>query len=144
MRTINEQLVSQLGAQRFGALVMGTLAGIAVLLTGMGIYVLAESMGRSRRREFGIRAALGARGSTLARRILTETLRLVGVGAFIGIVVSWAGARTFRVFLFQVEPLDVATLSTVAILMLLLAIIVSLRPALAAMRVDLARLLRDE
>ena len=144
MRTIDGQLVSQLGAQRFGALVMGVLGGIAVLLTGMGIYVVAESMGLSRRREFGIRAALGARGSTLAGRILTETLRLVGIGAFIGVAVSWAGARAFRAFLFQVEPFDAVTLSTVAILMLLLAIIVSLRPALAAMRVDLARLLRDE
>jgi predicted permease len=144
MRTINEQLVAQLGAQRFGALVMGALGSIAILLTGMGIFVLAESIGTSRRREFGIRAALGARGSTLAGRILIETLRLVGIGALIGMVVSWASARAFRAFLFQVEPLDAATLSGVAILMLSLAIIVSLRPAIAAMRVDLARLLRDE
>jgi predicted permease len=144
MLTIDQRLLSQLGTQRFAVQVFATLAAIAVLLTAMCIYVLAESIGLKRRREFGIRAALGAEGSTLAARIFLETLRLVGAGTVIGIALAWAGATIFRTFLFQVAPLDVVTLGTVALAMLVLALLVSLRPAIAAMRVDLARLLRDE
>ncbi|HEX6994269.1 MAG TPA: hypothetical protein VF339_09000 [Gammaproteobacteria bacterium] len=65
MSTLDEQIGRQMNAQRFGMYVLGTLGGIALLLTALGTYVVAESMVVRRRREMSIRAALGAGASEL-------------------------------------------------------------------------------
>ena len=122
---------------------LGALGVIAVLLTALGTYVLAETMATSRLREMGIRAALGATGRQLATIVLAETGKLVGVGLVVGLGLAWVGASTIRAFLFKVQPFDPVTLSAVAFLILALALAVSLEPALRAARVDLARVLKD-
>lgn len=142
--TVDEQITGQMGPQRFGRLVLGTLGGIALLLTVLGVYVLAESMAAARTREMGIRAALGARGGDLSAMVLRETTRLIGVGLVVGLGLAWIEAATIRAFLFRVQPLDPVTLASVAAIILTLALAVSLRPALAAARVDLSRVLREE
>lgn len=144
MTTLQEQIGRQMRPQRFGALVLGVLGGIAALLTILGAYMLAESMADMRRREMGIRAALGATRSTLGRLLLLQTARLVGVGLLIGLGMAWLGASTIRAFLFQVQPFDPTTLVGVSATILGLALVVSLGPALAATRQDLARVLREE
>ena len=144
MLTIDERLAAQMVPQRFGALVMGTLGFIAMVLTILGAYVLAESMAVRRRREMGIRASLGARGSQLGGLVLAETGRLVGLGLVIGLGLAWMGTNTVRAFLFRTEPLDPSTLGEVAVLILVLTMVVSFRPALRAARVDLAQVLREE
>jgi putative ABC transport system permease protein len=106
--------------------------------------MLAESIAEMRRREMGIRAALGATRPALGRLLLWQTLRLVGVGLAIGFGLATLGANTIRAFLFQVQPFDPATLIGVSVTILGLALIVSLGPALAATRQDLARVLREE
>jgi putative ABC transport system permease protein len=143
-QTLEETISAQMGPQKFGASVMGSLGGIAVLLTLLGTYVLAESMAVLRTREMGIRAAMGATSAQLGRIILRETLRLAGAGIAAGVFLTWLGAGAIRAFLFRVEPLDPITLSAAAILILSLAGIVSLRPALRAARVDVSRVLREE
>lgn len=144
MMSIEEQLGRQMGAQRLGGFVLGTLGSIAFLLTMLGAYVLAESMSAGRRREFGIRAALGARRAHLGALVLGETVRLVGIGLLAGLVLAWAGATAIRAFLFRVDPLDSPTLASVSAAILGLALIVSLKPAIDAARVDLVHTLRDE
>jgi hypothetical protein len=141
--TIDDQLVRQLGPQQFGAAVMGALGVIAAILTLLGTYVLAESMTVIRRREMGIRAALGATRRQLGSSVLRESAVLVSAGLIVGLGLAWLGAETIRAFLFQVQPLDVVTLAGVAALILALALAVSLRPAINATRVDLAKLLKD-
>ena len=143
MLTLQEQLGQQLGPQRFGASVLGALGAIAVLLTALGTYVLAETMATSRLREMGIRAALGATRRQLAAIVLAETVKLVGLGLVVGFGLAWLGASTIRAFLFEVRPLDPGTLSAAAFLILTLALGVTLEPARRAARVDLARVLRD-
>ena len=76
--------------------------------------------------------------------MLRETATLVGIGLAGGLLLSWVGAETIRAFLYHVEPFDNVTLVTVAGLILLLALAVSVRPALRAARVDLASVLRAE
>jgi putative ABC transport system permease protein len=142
--TMDERLLRQMAPQRFGMLVLMALGVVAALLTVLGTSVLAESMAQVRKREMGIRAALGATGRQLGSLVLRETARFVGGGVAIGLVLSWFAAGTIRGFLFRVEPLDPATLGVVAVAILALALAVSLRPALAAMRVDIATTLRDE
>ena len=144
MLTMEERIARQMGPQQFGVLVLGTLAGIAVLLTFAGTYVLAESMAAVRRREVGIRAALGASRTQLGALVFSETVTLVGIGLVAGLFLTWLGAGTIRAFLFQVEPLDPITLITVAAGILTVALAASLRPALRTAGVDLVRVLRDE
>jgi ABC-type antimicrobial peptide transport system permease subunit len=133
-----------MGPQRFGAFVLGVLALLAVLLTLGATYVLVESLTVLRMREMGIRAALGATGPQLSGMVLRETTLLVGVGLVGGLLLTWAGTETIRSFLYHVEPFDGITLAAVATLILVLALSVSLRPALRAARVDLASVLRAE
>jgi ABC-type antimicrobial peptide transport system permease subunit len=130
--------------QRFGALVLGTLGAIAVLLTVLGAYVLGESMAVMRRREMGIRAALGATRRQLGAIVIAETGRLVGGGLAVGLGLAWLGANTVRAFLFQITPLDPLTLTAVASLIMALALIVSVRPAVRAARVDLGSVLKEQ
>lgn len=143
LMTLEETIARQMSAQRFGALVLGALGVIAVLLTVLGTYVLAESMAALRMREMGIRAALGATAVQLGAIVLAETARLVGLGLIVGLGLAWVGASTIRAFLFQIEPLDPPTLAVVAALILTLAMIVSLRPAWRVARVDLGRVLKE-
>jgi hypothetical protein len=144
LRSIDDALLSQMGPQRFGATVMGALGTLAALLTILGIYVMAESMSGVRRREMGIRAAHGASRTQLGGLILRETLVLVGLGLAAGLGLAWLGASTIRALLFQVQPMDVLTLSVVATTLLALAIAVTLKPATQAGNVELARVLREE
>jgi putative ABC transport system permease protein len=144
MTTLQDQIGRQMRPQSFGALALGVLGGIAALLTILGAYTLAESMADMRRREMGIRAALGASRTALGRLLLWQTVRLISLGLLIGLGLAWLGASTIRAFLFQVTPFDPATLIGVSATILAMAIVVSVRPALTAMRVDLARLLREE
>jgi putative ABC transport system permease protein len=130
--------------QRFGMVVLVALGGIALLLTVLGTYVVAESMVVRRRRELGIRAALGARSAQLRRLVLRDTARLVGIGLVAGLAMAAVGARFIRSLLYQVEPLDPLVLVTVAAGIFGLALLVSLRPALEAARLDLTRSLREE
>jgi putative ABC transport system permease protein len=144
LRTINEQLVRQLKPQRFGIFVLGSLGVIAMVLTVLGIYVLAESMALQRQREMGIRKALGAHRRQIVWIVLSETGRLVGAGLGAGFLLSWMGASLIRTFLFRVGPLDPLTLGMVAAAILLLALAGSLQPARYAARIDIARILREE
>ena len=142
--TLDERLLRQMAPQQFALFVLGSLGAIALLLTVLGTYVLAETMAVMRTREMGIRAALGATTKSLTILVLRESAVLVGLGLGAGLLLSYLGANVIRAFLFRVQPLDPATLGAVAALILLLAIAVSMRPALRAARVDLAEVLRSE
>jgi predicted permease len=144
MMTLDEEIGQQMNPQRFGIYVLGALGGIALLLTVLGTYVIAESMLLRRRRELGIRAALGARSADLRRLVLADAARPVGIGLIAGFGLAVASARLIRSLLYQVRPLDPLVLVTTAAVIFAFALLVSLRPALAAPRLDLSRSLREE
>jgi putative ABC transport system permease protein len=143
MPTFQQRITKQMAPQQFAALVLGVLGAIAVLLTVLGAYVLAESMAALRHRETGIRAALGASRGALTKMLAGQTMRLIGAGLLVGFGLSWAAAGLVRGFLFQVEPLDPTTLIASSALIVTTAFAVSLRPALVAARADLTKLLKD-
>ena len=143
MSTMREHLGAQMGPQRLGIRVLGGLSAIALLLTALGTYVLAETMMTTRSRELGIRAALGARAHHLTWLVVGEIVRLVGAGLTIGLLLAWLGASTIRSFLFKVQPLDAMTLGLVASLIAGIALAVSLKPAFRAARVDVTAMLRE-
>jgi putative ABC transport system permease protein len=144
LMTLAERLGEQMGSQRLGGLVLGVLGGIAVLLTLLGAYVLAESMAVVRKREFGIRTTLGASRPSLAGMMLADTVTLVGGGIVVGLGLAWLGASTIETFLFRVDALEPGILIGVSAAILLLAIVVTSRPVVTASRVDLVEVLRDQ
>jgi ABC-type antimicrobial peptide transport system permease subunit len=144
MSTMEANVLDRMATQRFGMTVMGTLGAIALFLSVLGTYVLAETMATLRLREIGIRAALGARGPQLRALLLRDTLRLVGTGLLLGYFLAWLGADTIRAFLFQVEPFDPLVTGGVAVTIMVLTLAVGLRPAFVATRLDVARVLRGD
>jgi putative ABC transport system permease protein len=141
--TLSDAIARQMSPQRLGSAVLGGLGAIAVLLTALSVFVLADAFATFRTRELGIRSALGATGAGLVRLLLGETIRPVALGIAGGLGVSIAGARLVRAFVFQVEPLDPLRFAGIAGGLLAIAVVVSLRPALRAARIDVARTLRD-
>jgi hypothetical protein len=144
LRTLEARVLAQMAPQTVGVTVLGTLGGIAALLTLLGAYVVADSMATSRLREMGIRAALGATRAQLGSIVLADTARLVGAGVVAGLLFGWVGSTTIRSFLFQVQPLDPLTLLLVAVAMMTLALLVSLRGAQRVARVNLSSVLKAE
>lgn len=144
LSTLEEQIERQMSSQKFGATVLGALGVVAILLSLLGTYVLADSMASVRMREMGIRAALGATRRQLGLLVIAETARLAVLGLAAGLGLPWLGAGTIRAFLYQVEPFDPASVGPIALLILVLAVTVSLGAALRVARVDLAQVLRAE
>jgi putative ABC transport system permease protein len=133
-----------LGGPRFTVQVFGAFALVAVLLAAMGLYaVLAYSVAR-RRREIGVRMALGAAPADVRRLVVAEGMALTAAGLFLGLAGAAAGARLLRSLLFGVTASDPATLVTVSLLLALVATCACLIPARRASEVDPAVALRTD
>jgi hypothetical protein len=142
-RTLRERIEGQMGPQRLGSAVLGVLGLVALFLAALSTYVLADTLATCRTRELGIRAALGATGSGLARLLLADTLRPVCLGIVLGLGLAASGAHLLQAFVFQVQPLDPPTLTAVAGGLLTVTVASSLRPVRRAVRLDVARTLRE-
>jgi putative ABC transport system permease protein len=133
-----------LGGTRFNAAVMGAFAAVALALAVLGVYGIVSYSVRQRRREIGVRMALGARGRDVARLVLGQGLRLAACGAVMGLAGAVALGRALTGLLYGVQPADPPTLATVAGLLAATAVAACYLPARAASRVDPASALRDE
>lgn len=141
--SMEQSILRQMAPQQFAGVVLGVLALIAVVLTALSTFVLAETMVGFRRREMGIRAALGATPANLTRMALLEPTRYVAIGLVVGLAAAYAVSNAVRSFLFQVQPLDGVVIATAMGAIVVIALLVSLRPALRLARVDVATALRD-
>ncbi len=132
-----EQLVSNTTIQqRFRTLLVGIFAGLAILLAAVGISgVLGYSVTR-RRQEIGVRMALGATPREVLRLVVGEGLRMVGIGAAVGLVAAFALTRLMRSLLYGMNPADTLTYVGVALLLLIVALVACALPALRAARID--------
>jgi putative ABC transport system permease protein len=128
----------------FAALLLNIYGGLAILLAGVGVYGVLASGVASRRREFGIRSALGASSSTLLGGVVVEGL-IVSVSAVaLGFAVSSALARMFGGLVFGVEPGNALPLAGAAAVLVALSVAASLIPARRAAGVDPVQVLRME
>ncbi len=143
VQVVRERLAEGWADTRFYALLTGVYSASALLLALIGIYgVLAHAVGR-RRRELGIRAAVGARRGQLLRLVVGESLRTVLVGVAAGLALAlWAG-RGMGSLLYGVSPGDPTTVAAVVAGLCALALAASLLPARRATRVDPAEVLRE-
>jgi predicted permease len=137
-----EQLDRALHAQRLNAAIAGglALAGVATALGGLAaLQLFAVNL---RRRELGIRAALGASRHALVGAVLRDSLRLAAVGALVGLAAAAGVARLIESLLYGVRPLDPATFVAVPLAFAAAVVAASLPPALRAARVDPTESLR--
>ena len=144
VRTMETVVADSIAPQRFRFMLIGVFAAIALALAVIGLYgVIAHSVGQ-RAREMGIRMALGAGRTAIARLVLTEGFVVVGIGVALGVGVSIAATRVLAKFLFGVTAIDPPTYTVVAMGILLLSAIAMYGPTRRATRSDPASILRGE
>jgi hypothetical protein len=129
---------------RLVLLSMLVFSGFGLVLAAAGIYGVLSYAVVQRRREIGIRLALGARPESVGRLILRNGLTLTVIGLTAGIGLALVLMRAMRSLLYEVEPTDPASVAFVAALLFGVAALASWRPARRAMRVDPVSLLRQD
>ncbi len=142
--TMGEVVSASADRERFAATLMAVFAGLALLLTAVGIFgVVSHSVAR-RRRETGIRMALGAAGGDVMRLVVRDSMRPVLAGLAVGLPLAFATAQLLRGSLFGVASAHPLTYVGVALLLLAVSAVAAWVPALWATRVDPAIALRND
>jgi putative ABC transport system permease protein len=142
VRTL-DQVVSQSLAERRAMTAIVTAFGlIALVLATVGVYGVVSNSVSERRREIGIRLALGAQRGSVVGLVIRQALLLTALGLVIGLGASAAGSRVVSGILFGVTPLDISTRVLVAVVLLGTTVAASLSPARRASRVDPASSLK--
>jgi putative ABC transport system permease protein len=126
------------------AVLLGTLAALAVALAAAGIYGVMAYTVAQRTREIGIRVALGARPGSVLRLVMGQSALLSVAGVVIGLAGAMRTTTYLQGLLFGLTPLDPATFAGVALLFLAVATLASFVPALRATAVDPSVALRAE
>ena len=128
----------------FATLLLGVAAALALLLSAVGVFAAIAFVVSQRRREIGVRIALGARPSSVSLRIVIQTLRLGVIGAVLGVAVALATTRVLRSLLLGVGPSDPRLLLLVTLIVLGVVAIAGYLPARRAGRVSPVEALRAE
>jgi ABC-type antimicrobial peptide transport system permease subunit len=137
-------LSRSIGQRRFTMLLLGLFAAVALLLAAIGVHGVLSYGVSQRRREIGIRMALGARASDLVGLVVREGLGLAGVGLALGLAGAFGLTRFLSSQLFGVAPTDPATFAAVATLLAVVALAATIAPAHRAASVDPIVTLRSE
>jgi predicted permease len=141
--TMADGIADQTAQSRFTTWIMGTFAGLALLLSAIGIYGVMSYLVSQRTREVGVRMALGATRSQIVRLIVGGGARLIAVGILVGIGASVALHSVMAKLLFQTSIVDGAAVSAVAMLAAV-ALLACYLPALRAAGMDPLAALRSE
>ena len=131
-------------APRLYAVLLGGFAFQALLIASAGLYGLLSHTATLRRREMGIRLAIGARPLQVTSLFLRRGLAVVLAGGVIGTLGGVTLARLLRTQLYEVQPADPVTIAGVGVMFLAVAIGAMLAPSLGAGRIDPARVLHSE
>jgi putative ABC transport system permease protein len=144
IRTQQELVDAQTIRERMLATLSLFFATVALVLAGVGLYGVLDYAVVGRRRELGIRIALGARSADIARRVTVEVFSMLGLGAVAGLALGLGSARYIATLLYQVKPTDAPMLALPAITILSAALLAALPPVLRAIRIDPSEMLRAE
>lgn len=143
-RSAEQLLGRSVSEQRFEMALMQAFAGVALILTVLGVYAVLAYAVRRRAFEIGIRSALGARPEQVIRLVAGHGAVLIGVGLVVGLSASLALGRLVESQLHDVPARDPAVLAAAAGVLALAAACATLLPAVRAAKLDPARVLRDE
>jgi predicted lysophospholipase L1 biosynthesis ABC-type transport system permease subunit len=144
IRTLDAYVARSMATPRFTALLVGSFAALALLLAGFGLYgVMAYSVAQ-RRREIGIRMALGANASDVRALVVGQALRMGATGVAIGLVGALLVTRVLDSLLFGVTAVDPLTFAAVSAALITVLLLAAYLPARRATRVDPMVALRTE
>jgi predicted permease len=144
IQSMDTRISDSLVARRSPALLAGIFAAVALLLTAIGTYgVLSYAVSR-RRREIGIRMALGARPQQIRSQFLSLALRLLAAGVILGVFGAWLTGKAMQTVLFNVPALHIATLASAICIMALVSLIACLLPSHRAARISPMETLADQ
>lgn len=137
-------LAKTLSMQRIEVVLLGTIAGLALLLSMVGIYALVANIVAQRTREIGIRMALGSTVREAVLNIGAPGVRAATIGLVIGLFASAAALRAMRTVLYGIGVYDAPTIITVVLVLALVMLIATAIPAGRIAKIDPARTLREE
>ena len=143
IHTMEDVIDTTLVSERFRALLLQMFAAAALTLASVGIYSVLSYLVRGRRREIGIRTALGARTGDVVRLVLIEGLKPALIGIVVGAIGALLAAGLLEKLVYGVKANDPLTLAIVATALLAVAIAASLIPAWRASKLDPLTVLRD-
>ena len=143
-QTMQEVVAQNYFNDRLGLYLISSFAGLAVLMVVAGLYGVLAQLVSYRRREIGVRLALGATRENILTMILRQGSALVVVGLAVGLVLALATSSLVKSFLFGVKPVDLSTYIGVVVLLLVVGILASFVPARRAAAVEPIHALRDE
>lgn len=144
VQTMDEAVAASVASRRFTTSLIAGFALIAVLLAGLGVYGVITYSVNQRQFEMGLRMALGASQSHVVSQILREGLVTGAIGAGIGLVLAWGSTRLLQATLVDVKPGDPLTLAVVTVVLMTVALLAALFPALRASSVDPVKTIRAE
>jgi predicted permease len=144
IRSMDTRIADSLITRRSPALLAGIFAGVALLLAAIGTYGVLSYAVAQRRREIGIRMALGAQREQIGAQFLSLGLRLLGAGIILGLIGAWLTGRAMQSVLFDVPVVHFATLFGTALLMSVVSLVACLIPTRRATMVDPVEALRAE
>jgi predicted permease len=134
--TMDSQVRVSSTFQRIAGSFIGSFGLISLLLAAVGLYAVVAYTTRQRTHEIGIRMALGARPERLFTQVVSQGLRMTGIGLLIGLTLSAVLTRFLRGQLLGVTPVDLPTYAAVALLLVVIAAVACLVPAVRAARVE--------
>lgn len=141
---ISRLLDDSISLERLTASLSGFFAGLALLLSGIGIYGLFARSVTQRTVEFGVRMALGATRSRIVLLVLRQVIRIMLIGIAIGAVTAFISARSIHSFLFGVAPGSVAVFAAAGFLLCVIALLAVFLPVRRAVNLDPADALKTE
>jgi predicted permease len=144
VRSMDARIDDSLVARRSPALLAGIFAGVALLLAALGTYGVLSYAVAQRRREIGIRMALGAQREQIGAQFLSLGLRLLAAGTILGLVGAYLAGRAMQSVLFDMPRLPLAALLATALVMAAVSLVACLIPARRATKVEPMIALRYE
>jgi putative ABC transport system permease protein len=142
--TMDEAIAASVAPPRFRMLLLGLFAIAATLIATCGIYGLMAYAVTQRRREIGVRMALGAQRRDVLRLVLTRALRIVMGGLVVGLAGAAVMTRVLQRFLFGVTPTDPIAFTLVTVLLIGVGLMAAWLPARRATKIDPCAALRAE
>ena len=136
VRTMEQSLGDIIAPRRFNLLLLSAFAAVALLLAAAGVYAVVSYAVAERKREIGIRLALGAQTMDVLRLVITQSMRPAMIGVGFGLIAAFALTRLLRGLLFGVSATDPATFAVIAGLLTFVALLAALVPARRATKVD--------
>ena len=136
IKTLEQITAESISPRQLSVVLIGVFAAVALVLASVGIYGVMSFLVVQRTHEIGVRMALGAQRSDVLRLVMGHALRLVLVGAAIGLAVALVSSRALQAMLYRVGAFDVPTFAGVTLALAAVALVASYIPAARATRSD--------